>query len=71
MWDIRICLYCNTINHIPIYDNFPVWECCGCLGKQWMDETDKYGYNNYDLINDLVPVLYGQYERDSSDSSYM
>lgn len=67
MWDVKICFYCNTINQIPIHNNFPAWECCCCLNKHWMNEM-RHGYDDYDLVNDLVPVLHGQHERDSSDS---
>lgn len=60
MHEVRDCVFCGSINHIPIYGGFPAWECWNCLNKHWLDDSDKDGYDNYDLLNDVVPVLYGQ-----------
>lgn len=61
MWLTEECLFCSSVNHIFLSGDYPAWECWCCLNQHWL--YDHQNYTDYDLCNDLVPVLHGQFQR--------
>ena len=60
-WLTENCKYCDSINHIFLSREVPIWECWNCLQIQWLS----YDYNHkiFEPNKDIIQVLHGQMER--------